>query len=151
VIVCGKGELDAELKSLSSQLGLDDIVSFAGFVSEADKAGYMAAATIMAFPSTGGESFGIVLIEAMAAGGPLVLAADNPGYASVMQPQPGLLFTVGDAMALADRMLHYLHDRSDRQTMLDWQQQYIGQFDIAVVGRSLLADYTQQLQKKRQT
>ncbi len=149
VVVCGKGELDAELRSLAGRLGLDDIVHFTGFVSEVDKPSYMTAATIMAFPSTGGESFGIVLVEAMAAGGPVVLAANNPGYASVMEPQPGLLFAVGDVAALATRMAYYLRNRTDRQTILDWQREYIGQFDTAVVGQALLTEYRLQLQKKR--
>ena len=48
--------------------------------------------TYSVFPSSGGESFGIVLLEAMASGRSAVLAGNNPGYASVMAPRPDLLF-----------------------------------------------------------
>lgn len=148
VIVCGKGEQATSLKSLADRLGISGIVSFTGFVSEADKPGYMSAATIMAFPSTGGESFGIVLVEAMAADGPVVLAADNPGYASVLEPQPELLFRVGDADSLAAKMAHFLKEPAARQTIKAWQNSYAEQFDTPIVGQTLLDEYTLQLQKK---
>lgn len=158
-VVCGKGPLDAALRQQAEQAGLSDIVEFAGFVSEADKPRYMASADIMAFPSSGGESFGIVLIEAMAAGRPVVLAGNNPGYASVMHERPDLLFPATDAGALADLFETYLRDiaaqpgaaskpghESNDETRqaaetVAWQKQYVPQFDAAKVGTDLLQSY----------
>jgi phosphatidyl-myo-inositol alpha-mannosyltransferase len=152
VVICGKGPLDGELKAQAARLGIADIVDFAGFVSEAEKPKFIKQATVMAFPSTGGESFGIVLIEAMAASdgsGPVVLAASNPGYASVLEPKPELLFAPGDSHALAEKLALYLRDETARRDIVAWQQAYVRQFDVAEVGRQLEAAYTAQLQKKR--
>lgn len=148
IVVCGKGPLLADLQAQAGRLGIGDAVTFTGFVSEADKPRYMSAAAVMAFPSTGGESFGIVLIEAMAAGKPVVLAASNPGYASVMEPQPQLLFAPGDAASLADKMALYLQDEAARNGVVGWQREYVKQFDVAVVGSRLEAEYRQLMENK---
>jgi phosphatidylinositol alpha-mannosyltransferase len=141
VVVCGKGPLEAELKQYSESQLLDDVVEFTGFVPEEKKPNFVASSDIMAFPSTGGESFGIVLLEGMAAGRAVVLAGDNPGYRSVLEPRPELLFTPLDAFALANKLTTYLRDPSERQEILSWQRRYISQFDIAVVGQRLLQEY----------
>ena len=61
-------------------------------------------------PSLGGESFGVVLLEAMAAGTPVV-ASDLPGYANVARAdQDALLVPSGDAVALADALRRVLTD-----------------------------------------
>ena len=150
-VVCGKGPLLDDLKRQASRLGIADIVEFAGFVPEADKPQRLADASVVAFPSSGGESFGIVLLEAMAAGqnggGPVVLGANNPGYASVLIPRPELLFRPGDHKELATKMAHYLQDGLDRADTLAWQQMHIRQFDVAAVGQRLLAGYAAHLRK----
>jgi phosphatidylinositol alpha-mannosyltransferase len=149
--------LESELKTRAEQLGIADRVEFAGFIDEADKPRYLASADIMAFPSSGGESFGIVLIEAMAAvrpgakrPGPIVLAGDNPGYRSVMAPKPELLFKPGDAQELAEKLLQYLQDVDSANKIRSWQSAYVQQFDTAIVGRRLLSRYTEVLRKRRQ-
>ncbi len=149
VVVCGRGPLEYELKRFVEKHKLADRVSFAGFVSDADKARYLKSASLAVFPSLGGESFGIVLIEAMAAGSPVVLAANNPGYASVMAPCPELLVPVDDAPALAGSMKQYLLSASDRRKALGWQSDYVRQFDVSAVGSSLLAIYNSALQGNR--
>lgn len=64
----------------------------------------MHSAAVLCAPSTGAESFGIVLIEALAAGLPVV-ASDIPGYDAVINPgQDGVLFPPGDPQALADAL-----------------------------------------------
>lgn len=141
VVVCGKGPLSAELQAQAKAQHLP--VSFTGFVSEADKPGYYASADIAVFPSTGGESFGIVLIEAMANGRTAVLAAANSGYASVMAPRPDLLVPVADATALANGLERLLENAPARQAAAAWGQNYSRQFDTAVVGAELLKLYRQ--------
>ncbi|MFV0287474.1 MAG: glycosyltransferase family 4 protein, partial [Demequina sp.] len=74
VRIGGKGPLMGSLTEAVARHGLGDTVTFAGFVAEEDKAGFYADADIAVFPATGGESFGIVLVEAMASGAGVVLA-----------------------------------------------------------------------------
>lgn len=148
VVICGKGPLDAALKQFVHDELLEEIVSFTGFIPEEDKPSYVASADIMAFPSLGGESFGIVLLEAMASERPVVLAADNSGYHSVLGPNPDSLFPPGDQYELAKKISEYLRDADARSAALTWQKQYIKQFDVEVVGKQLVDAYQQLLQKK---
>jgi phosphatidylinositol alpha-mannosyltransferase len=148
VVVCGKGPLLSQLQDFVKEHKLEEIVEFAGFVSEADKPRYYASADIAVFPSTGGESFGIVLIEAMAAGKSTVLAGNNPGYASVMGPQPELLFDPADTNALADQLSRLLTDAKARQAYAAWGSEYTKRFDIEVVGPQLVTLYTELLNQK---
>ncbi len=149
VVICGKGPLEARLKHFSEQHGLNDVVMFTGFVDETDKPRYYASADIAVFPSRGGESFGIVLIEAMASGRAVVLAGDNPGYHSVMAPQPKLLFDPEDTNALSDALAGLMLHPELRQTVRTWEADYAKQFDVAVVGAKLLDIYTRALRKKQ--
>jgi phosphatidylinositol alpha-mannosyltransferase len=141
LIVCGKGPQETALHRLTVDLGLADVVEFTGFISEEDKPGYVASADIMVFPSTGGESFGIVLIEAMASGRPVVLAAANPGYASVMEDRPEQLFEPGDYQGLATILSQYAQNKKQRQDATDWQRSFVTRFDVARVGAQLVAAY----------
>lgn len=170
IIICGRGPLEADLKAEAKRLGIAESVEFTGFVSETDKPRYIASADIMAFPSSGGESFGYVLIEAMAAKRPIVLAGDNPGYASVMHPHPELLFEARDAEELANKIQRYLplrHTKTikdisnvddstteanhrESRRILDWQQTYVHQFDVAAVGARLLDSYNEVLRNRLQ-
>lgn len=147
-IICGKGPLEAALKTYAADAGLAEHVTFTGFVSEAEKARYLKTADIAVFPSTGGESFGIVLIEAMAAEHPVVLGADNEGYHTVLAPQPSSLVPVSDAGALATKLQQFLTDQSAFRLTLDWQKTYVRQFDVAAVGPRLVARYTQALRSR---
>lgn len=149
VLVCGRGPLEAQLRRFTEQRGLSSVVEFVGFVSEADKPRYYASADIAVFPSNGGESFGIVLLEAMAGGRAVVLAGDNPGYRSVMAPRSDLLFDPRDPQALADKLAKYLNGEKQRQQMRIWEADYVRQFDVNVVGAKLLDIYRQVLRKKR--
>lgn len=148
VVICGKGHLDAELKALVLKEGLTDSVTFTGFVSEADKPRYYASADIAVFPSSSGESFGIVLLEAMASGAAAVLAGDNPGYRTVMEPNPDLLFAPTDSQLLAGKLQVLLGDAIKRQAAAKWGEGYAAQFDIAVIGAKLVNRYNQVLRSR---
>ncbi len=148
LVICGSGPLESALKREVQKAGLNNIVEFAGFVDEAIKPRYYASADLTVFPSSGGESFGIVLIEAMASGKAAVLAGNNPGYASVMAPQPGLLFDPHDVAGLSEYMALYLLDAKLRQKMADWGHSYSGKFDVEVVGPELVAIYNKALRKR---
>lgn len=82
LIIVGPGKPDADSYRIIGERALNDVV-FVGDVSDEDKARYYKSADIYCSPATGKESFGIVLLEAMAAGKPVV-ASNIEGYASVI-------------------------------------------------------------------
>ncbi len=95
-----------------------DRVHLLGRVSEEDKARMYRSVDVFVAPNTGGESFGIVLVEAMAAGA-TVLASDIPAFRRVLDDGAhGALFTSEDADDLAER-LGALLDDPDRRAALD--------------------------------
>ncbi len=149
VVVCGTGPLEGKLRQLVAKHGLEQQVEFVGFVTETDKPRYYASADIAVFPSSGGESFGIVLLEAMASGRAAVLAGDNPGYSSVMAPRQELLFDPHDSSALAEKLTIYLTDTKLRQVAQRWGATYTKEFAVAVVGAKLLKIYRQALHERR--
>jgi phosphatidylinositol alpha-mannosyltransferase len=151
VYIGGKGELLADLEQFAEQHNLTDIISFAGFISEADKAAFLTQADIAVYPSTGGESFGIVLLEAMAASRGVVLAGNNPGYASVMAPFAAQLIDPNDTTAFAQLIAHYLSNANARGAASIAQHDYVRRFDIGVVGDKLLGIYNHALQSRRQS
>ncbi|HSH18215.1 MAG TPA: glycosyltransferase family 4 protein [Candidatus Saccharimonadales bacterium] len=149
VIVCGKGPLRDQLESYVGQHGLREQVRFVGFVDDAAKARYLKSADIAVFPSTGGESFGIVLIEAMAAEHPVVLGADNEGYRTVLGAHPELLFARSSPLALQKALCDFLSDAVARRQALAWQQTAVRQYDVAMVGRRLVNRYEEVLRRAR--
>lgn len=87
-------------------------VRFTGYATEGELPRYYAAADVCCFPSTGAESFGIVLIEAMASGKPLV-ASDIPGYNRVLtNDKEGILVPPRDPKAIADALIGLLGDHA---------------------------------------
>lgn len=149
VIIGGKGELSSALERFIRDNQLSDIVRLHGFVDEAGKAAFLAQADIVTYPSLAGESFGIVILEAFAAGRGVVLAGNNPGYASVMQPYPDQLFDPNDTVGFADKLAWYINHPEGRARAAELQRQYVQHFDIGVVGSELLQVYTQALQSRR--
>ncbi len=141
VYIGGPGHLMDDLKNYVKDHKLSDKVTFSGFIHEEDKAGYYASADIAVFPSSGGESFGIVLLEAMSSGRSVVLGGDNPGYRTVLGPRPELLFPARNASVLADKLTELLLNQSKAAEIIQWQNSYVPQFDVAAVGAQLVARY----------
>jgi phosphatidylinositol alpha-mannosyltransferase len=84
LIVVGDGPLRGRVESYVTRHRLPDVV-LAGYVPDSVKPRYYNSADIFCAPATGAESFGIVLLEAMASGLPVV-ATEVPGYMSVLEP-----------------------------------------------------------------
>jgi phosphatidyl-myo-inositol alpha-mannosyltransferase len=90
-----------ETKRLQAETADDPRIQWLGRISDTEKARRLRAADVFCAPSLHGESFGMVLLEAMAASTPIV-ASDLPGYHNVARPQvEALLVPPGDATALA--------------------------------------------------
>jgi phosphatidylinositol alpha-mannosyltransferase len=117
LIIVGPGtKLRPGYEEMVRDLGLENVI-FTDFVSNEDLQKYYRTADIFCAPATGGESFGIVLLEAMACKKPVV-AFDIDGYASVLSHEvEGFLTPVGNEKALADALLVLLKDKDLRIKM----------------------------------
>jgi len=140
LVICGRGPLEDKLNRQIARLGLASQTVMAGHIDERLKPDYLASAELAVFPATGGEAFGIVLIEAMAAGA-LTLGGDNPGYRTVLGGQPKLLVNPKDSPLLAERIYQLLHDQPERRRLLKWQQGRLARYDVGVVGPDLVRLY----------
>ncbi len=125
-----------------AQTGLPD-VEFVGYVTYDELARYHHTADIVVAPATGNESQGIVLLEAMAAGRPLV-ASNIEGYASVVtHGVEGLLVMPKDAHSLADALLDLLADPDKRREMGENGRVRAEQFRWDRVSQRVLTYYEQ--------
>lgn len=116
LLVVGGGSKAREYRRFIGLRGLRD-VEFLGRVSDEDKARYFASADIFCAPNTGQESFGIVLLEAMAAGVPIV-ASDIHGFKNVVQRNvQGLLVEPRNPRALAAALYTLARDPDLRHEM----------------------------------
>lgn len=125
LVVGGTGPQERDCRKLAARLGVDPI--FRGRVLEAELPGLYRGATVYCAPGVGGESFGIVLVEAMAAGTPVV-CSDLPGYRSVAEPA-ALLVPPGDASALAAALDKVLEDERLRADMAEAGRERARDFD----------------------
>ena len=140
VRIGGRGPLLEEAQDAVARHGLGEVVSFAGFVSEEDKPQFFADADIAVFPSTGGESFGIVLVEAMASGAGVVVAGTNPGYLSVIGSRPEVSVDATDTVAFAALLTRLVGDAALREELHAAQQESVKQFDLEVVGERIVRE-----------
>lgn len=148
-IIGGTGKQAASLRQYAVAQKIDHLVRFIGFVPEAEKAQLLAKADIAVFPALGGESFGIVLLEAMAAGAGVVIGGDNPGYRSVLGDRPELLVDPTDTKSFANCIFRMMTDNQLRRDVHRWQQRTVRQYDIAQVGPKLLSYYQSAIAKRQ--
>jgi len=116
-------------------------VSFLGPVDDHDKAAALRAADVYVAPNTGGESFGIVLAEAMAAGA-TVLASDIPAFRRVLDDgASGVLFRNGDADDLASSLAALLDDPARRAGLDAAAAVAVRRYDWATVAARIVQVY----------
>jgi phosphatidylinositol alpha-mannosyltransferase len=139
LIMCGKGPLHEEVQQFAKERNVS--VQFPGFISDEEKAQYLANADIAVFPSVSGESFGIVLTEAMSAGARVTIGGNNPGYASVLEPWPETLFDPNDTDAFAQVLQAFLHDAKLTKKIGIEQHEAVKQYDISKVCDELEKSY----------
>ncbi len=149
LLIVGNGDLQPTYAQHAADLGVAARVSFCGRVPAADLPAYYSRADLLVLPSTTrGEAFGMVLIEALACGTP-VIASDLPGVRSVIHHgSDGLLVSSGDPHALAQAISVLLSNPAQRQAMgargrAKVQQQYA--WDVLIpqleqIYREVLAD-----------
>ena len=121
--------------------GLRDRVVLLGQVSEEDKVRVLHSVDVFCSPNTGGESFGIVTAEAMAAGVPIV-ASDIDAFRQVLDGgEAGELFATGDAADLARAAGRLLDDPARRAELSAAALAAVAQYDWSVVARDVLRVY----------
>ncbi|OEV11423.1 glycosyltransferase family 4 protein [Streptomyces nanshensis] len=139
LLVAGRGDEEEAVEDLPPHVR--ERVEFLGMVSDEDKARLLRSVDLYVAPNTGGESFGIILVEAMSAGAP-VLASDLDAFAQVLDGgQAGDLFPREDAGALADAAVRLLSSREERERLREYGRRHVRRFDWSTVGADVLAVY----------
>jgi phosphatidylinositol alpha-mannosyltransferase len=139
LLVAGPGDPSDLLKHADRRAAA--AVEVLGAVSEADKAALLRSVDAYVAPHLGGESFGIVLIEAMASGAPVV-AADLPAFLRVLDGgRTGAVFTTGDAADLSRTLVGLLGDPARREALRVAGHARAEVFDWSRVSRQVIAVY----------
>jgi phosphatidylinositol alpha-mannosyltransferase len=140
ILVAGRGDqgkADA-IETLGAQASA---LEFLGGVSDDEKAALLSSADVYVAPQTGGESFGIVLVEAMSAGS-CVVASDLGAFRRVLDDgRAGVLFAVGDPAALGRAVVGVLEDAGRRSALVAHAHEWVRQYDWATVTGQVLAVY----------
>ncbi|WP_129838428.1 glycosyltransferase family 4 protein [Streptomyces sp. RFCAC02] len=139
LLVAGRGDTEEAVEGLPP--AARERVEFLGMVSDEDKARLLRSVDLYVAPNTGGESFGIILVEAMSAGA-AVLASDLDAFAQVLDGgAAGALFPNEDADALADAAVALLADPERLTGLRARGSAHVRRFDWATVGADILAVY----------
>jgi phosphatidylinositol alpha-mannosyltransferase len=135
LIIAGDGPDREKLELLAEDLKIHN-VEFLGHVSDEVKLELLAKADLLCSPALFGESFGIVLLEAMASG-TVCVAGDNSGYVGVMEGLGAVsLVNPEDDDEFARRMHLLVHEKELRSLWQKWAKDYVKQFDNPlIVGR----------------
>jgi phosphatidylinositol alpha-mannosyltransferase len=144
LLVVGRGDADALRRAAGPVADRLDVL---GAVDDATKAAALRSMDVYCAPNTGGESFGMVLTEALAAGAP-VLASDLGAFRAVLRPggadpggEVGVTFPTGDARALAAALAALLDDPGRRAALRVAGQARAAEFDWPVVAAAVLRVY----------
>ncbi|HEX7303302.1 glycosyltransferase family 4 protein [Lentzea sp.] len=134
LLVVGRGEASFD----GPHAGRVDLL---GQVDDVEKARMLRSLDVYVAPNTGGESFGIILTEAMSAG-TAVVASDIDAFRRVLDDgKAGVLFPVGDAPALAEALRSVLRDSASRAEYVSVGSQRVQAFDWSVVASQVLRVY----------
>ncbi|MDW3218895.1 MAG: glycosyltransferase family 4 protein [Acidimicrobiales bacterium] len=136
--IAGEGP---ETEALRAAYAGDPRLVWLGAISESEKISRIKGADVFCAPSLHGESFGIVLLEGMAARTPVV-ASDIPGYANAArQGSDALLFPAGDAAALARSLREVMRDERRRDALVTSGRERAEEFSMAALADLYLVRY----------
>lgn len=135
VLVAGPGDAESVRSSLAPVV--NERLEFMGLISEAEKVSAFKSADIYIAPNTGGESFGIVLLEAMSAGTPVV-ASDLEAFSKVLEyGKSGRLFENENSADLADKVVTLLADDEECERLTGEGSRRAREFDWSSVARDV--------------
>lgn len=139
VLVAGPGDPTEIIKEIDPQLR--QRFEFLGRISEEEKSDFMASVALFVAPNTGGESFGIILAEALA-GGACVVASDIPAFADLLgKGRYGALFPSENSTELAKVIIDLLRDHNKRFELAAAGKLYAQKFDWTVVAEQIYSVY----------
>jgi phosphatidylinositol alpha-mannosyltransferase len=139
VLVAGPGDEEEFLAQIDPQL--KNRIQFLGKLSESEKADFMSSVSAYIAPNTGGESFGIILAEALA-GGAAVVASDIPAFDALLKNgKYGRLFKSEDSTDLAKVIIDLLRNQSERDELSKNGREYAQRFDWDVVAEDIFEVY----------
>jgi phosphatidylinositol alpha-mannosyltransferase len=139
LLVAGPGDEQDLLEAVPESIR--DRVTFLGKVSEDDKARMLSSVDIYVAPNTRGESFGMILTEAMSAGA-AVVASDIDAFRRVLDNgDAGVLFPNGDSDALARALGDLLDDPARRAALVEHANEVVAAYDWPVVAERVLEVY----------
>jgi phosphatidylinositol alpha-mannosyltransferase len=139
ILIAGPGDEQA----LKSELPANVLerLTFLGVLTEAEKRQFFKSIELYVAPNVGGESFGIILAEAMATG-TAILASDLPAFDYVLESGKwGELFETGNSVALAKKASALLSDPIKLQAMVDQSPKGAARFDWSVVAEEIIDVY----------
>ena len=139
VFVAGPGDAQEVLKEIEPHL--HSRFEFLGRISESEKANFLASVGLYIAPNTGGESFGIILAEALAAGAS-VIASDIPAFDSLLgHGAYGTLFASEDSHDLSQKVIALLGDEKGRKEIARRGKSYAQEFNWDVVAEKIYDVY----------
>jgi phosphatidyl-myo-inositol alpha-mannosyltransferase len=139
LLVAGRGDAEDFLDGLPPAVA--ERIDLLGQVSEPDKARLLRSVDVYCAPNTGQESFGVILLEAMAAGTSIV-ASDIEAFRRVLDNgRAGRLFPVGDPAALADTLGLVLDDAELRARLVQAGRVAVAPYDWSVIVAEVLRVY----------
>jgi phosphatidylinositol alpha-mannosyltransferase len=139
LLIAGPGDPDEVYERVPEEF--HDRMGVLGMVDERDKIRAYHSVDVFCAPNLGGESFGIVLTEAMSAGAP-ILASDIPAFRRVLgDGQAGALFETGDAAALAREAAALLDDPERRARLSEEARLVVQKYDWSTVARDVVRVY----------
>ncbi|WP_426592089.1 glycosyltransferase family 4 protein [Cellulomonas sp. McL0617] len=149
-LVAGRGETGPDdVRELLGEKAAG-AVEFLGGISDEEKARLLSSVDVYCAPQTGGESFGIVLVEAMSAGA-AVVASDLGAFSRVLDDgAAGVLFTAGDSEDLARTLIRVLHDPALRASVTAHALEAVPQYDWSVVTDQVLTVYEMVVADRRE-
>jgi phosphatidylinositol alpha-mannosyltransferase len=139
LLVVGRGDVDGFRDSLPRALA--SRVVMLGIVSEPDKARMLHSIDVYCAPNTGGESFGVILLEAMAAGTPVVASDLDPFRRVLAGGAAGRRFPTGDPDALAAALAEVLDDEALRSRLAAAGRRAVAPYDWSVIVADVLRVY----------
>ncbi|MBU4335643.1 MAG: glycosyltransferase family 4 protein [Actinobacteria bacterium] len=147
--LAGAGPQARSLAKFVAERGLADLVTFTGFVDEQKKAALLGTGDLVVLPSTRGESFGISVVEALAAARGVVLAGDNPGYRTPMAGLERQLVEPRDAWTFARTLARWVDDPAGRAAAVGPQRTRAARFDAELAVSETEAAYRAALERRR--
>ena len=139
ILVAGPGDPAEVIKSIDPQLR--QRFEFLGKITEDEKADFMSSVAVYVAPNTGGESFGIILAEALA-GGACIVASDIPAFDDLLgHGEFGALFESESATELAKVVIDLLRDEKKRKGLSSRGKERAKTFDWTVVAEQIYSVY----------